>query len=898
MKIKSAAVRNYRVHKDISVDLNDDRLLFEGPNESGKSTFVEALHRCFFLKAKITGETRESMVSNIYPGHPEVKVVFEAEGDTYSLIKIFSGQTGSIKLNKESGESWNDQEAENRLSELLAVESQCGGRGVANDLAKSWAHLWVWQGKSGDNPAKEADQERDRIIQNMQKIGGAAVVQSQLDTDLAEHFKSIYEQAFRQDGKPKAGSELDKAQKELAEAEKRFKDANEKCSKLLQAVEDYQNAEDEIKQCNECIDKLQGEREENLSQIKQAEKLENDINEQAEQLKIEVEKLNSLKDTEETIEGFRKEINGLKHKLKPREENLDTAKKHLENLKKKQEAAEKEENAASATVEGLRGKLELARAWKDYFQQEEETSRLKEFFDRKQSLKSQISGLEKDFAKLPNISESDLKELKDTQTELNENQAVLNSMAAQISVVQSNQQVLINDEEASVNTTKTVTDSVDLKVGQDVLLRIKPGGGDALNECRQRLQDLKDKFSGLLVNYGVNSIEEAEECYKKREEIKGNITALNNQIAGFDDGTLDAKLNDAEVKLTGIHEEVKRRKQNVESAPEPGNKEEAENTLKSEVQNEAKAREHAADMRNERKSVEDALKESQQELDTLNQELDSLKKDIADKESRLSQLLRQSGEDVERQKKLNDIQELVSELQRKQKETTGNLQHMMPDSLKQAKDRIERALKTQTDKLEAAKDKKSTNKGILNSSGTHDPKADAQRAEADVKNLKERLENINIKAQSIQLLHSLFQEQQKELMETMTKPLEEKITFYLQAVFGPQAKAKVNYDGSSFSGFDLVRPNKQNVPFDALSGGTKEQVAAAARLAIAEILAADHGGSLPVVFDDAFVNSDPGRIKLLQGMLDLAASKGLQVIVLTCNPSEYAGLGAKGVKFV
>lgn len=52
-------------------------------------------------------------------------------------------------------------------------------------------------------------------------------------------------------------------------------------------------------------------------------------------------------------------------------------------------------------------------------------------------------------------------------------------------------------------------------------------------------------------------------------------------------------------------------------------------------------------------------------------------------------------------------------------------------------------------------------------------------------------------------------------------------------------------------------------------------------------------GCLPVVFDDAFVNSDPGRIKLLQGMRDLAASKGLQVLVLTCNLSVYAGVGGE-----
>lgn len=897
MKIKSAAVRNYRVHKDISVDLSGDRLLFEGPNESGKSTFVEALHRCFFLKAKFTGDARKGMISNIHPGHPEVEVVFEADGDEYHLTKIFGGQSGSVKLNKKSGGSWNDEAAEDRLSDLLAIETQCRGRGVANDLAKSWAHLWVWQGKSGDNPAKEADQERDRIIQNMQKIGGAAVVQSQLDTDLAEHFKSNYEQVFTKDGKPKSGSELYKTQKDLADAEVRLNDANEKFRELLQAAEDYRSAESEIVQCNKSLKELQIEKEENLSQIEQADKLEDDIKKQAEKLKDEEKKLDTLKETEDTIDSFRKTIGELKQKLNPKEEGLSAAKEHLDKLKQKYIEAEKKENAANAKVDGLRGKLELARAWKDFFQQKDETLRLEELSKKKESRQSKISVLEKDLAKLPDISISGLKALNATGIELNKNEAILESMAAQISVVQANQQIFINDESALMNTTKTVTDSVDIKVGQDVLMRIKPGGGDALNECRKKIRDLKDKLKALLVDHGVDSIEEAEQCFKRREGIEGRIVALNSEISAFDDGTLDAKLNDAKMKLMGIQEEVNRRQQNIENAVEPISKEEAEKILKSEIQKEEEARENASDMRKDLKFVEDALKDSREELDRLSQELGNLQKEIADKETTLKWILGQSGEDDERQKKLKDVQALVAELQRKKEEKTSLLQQMMPGNLKQARDRIERALNAQSKNLDAAKEKKYTSNGKLVSSGTHDPQADVERAKADVENFKERLESINIKAQSIKLLHNLFQEQQKKLMEVMTKPLEEKISFYLKAVFGPQARAKVNYDGSSFSGFDLVRPNKQTVPFDALSGGTKEQVAAAARLAIAEILAADHDGSLPVVFDDAFVNSDPGRIKLLQGMLDLAASKGLQVIVLTCNPSEYAGLGAKGVRF-
>ena len=51
------------------------------------------------------------------------------------------------------------------------------------------------------------------------------------------------------------------------------------------------------------------------------------------------------------------------------------------------------------------------------------------------------------------------------------------------------------------------------------------------------------------------------------------------------------------------------------------------------------------------------------------------------------------------------------------------------------------------------------------------------------------------------------------------------------------------------------------------------------------------------MFDDAFVNSDPSRVAAVLAMLDLAAVRGLQVIVLSCNHREYDALGATTIEF-
>jgi uncharacterized protein YhaN len=71
----------------------------------------------------------------------------------------------------------------------------------------------------------------------------------------------------------------------------------------------------------------------------------------------------------------------------------------------------------------------------------------------------------------------------------------------------------------------------------------------------------------------------------------------------------------------------------------------------------------------------------------------------------------------------------------------------------------------------------------------------------------------------------------------------------------------------------------------------REQLAAALRLSMADVLKDAHDGCLPLVFDDAFTNSDPERVELVKRMLGTAVDRGLQVILLTCDPAAYGPFG-------
>jgi uncharacterized protein YhaN len=71
----------------------------------------------------------------------------------------------------------------------------------------------------------------------------------------------------------------------------------------------------------------------------------------------------------------------------------------------------------------------------------------------------------------------------------------------------------------------------------------------------------------------------------------------------------------------------------------------------------------------------------------------------------------------------------------------------------------------------------------------------------------------------------------------------------------------------------------------------REQMAGALRLAMAEVLLGAYDGSLPLVFDDAFTNTDRDRLPLLKQMLQRGMAQGVQILLLSCHPEDYRGDG-------
>jgi DNA repair exonuclease SbcCD ATPase subunit len=197
--------------------------------------------------------------------------------------------------------------------------------------------------------------------------------------------------------------------------------------------------------------------------------------------------------------------------------------------------------------------------------------------------------------------------------------------------------------------------------------------------------------------------------------------------------------------------------------------------------------------------------------------------------------------------------------------------------------------------LNDTKDKLRTIELILTNNGTENPSDTLNKLEEKFIYVNDYHYATSQKAKAIKMLHELFTQEQQQLADKLTKPLAEKIKYYLEPVFGRTVNVSLKQEAGQFTEFLISRDNIGTFSFDTLSGGTKEQFSAAVRLAMAEVLSADFDDRLPILFDDAFTNSDENRILNIQPMLDRASQKGVQVIVLTCHPAAYANLGAKQV---
>ena len=897
MRLISATIRNYRVHRELTVQFDRTLTVIGGANECGKSTLVEALHRALFMKARGNAEHHRLMLTEGSVEVPEVRLEFEAGGRVWQLVKSFgAGTRGRVSLATTGAGPLVSDEAERRLAELLGNPTDQSGKAMLDQ----WRHLWVWQGTSGDHPGSAASSQQDSLMRRLQLLGGSALLQSEHDQKIATHFAERVAATFSQSGRPRAGSELERAEREKGD----------RAAIALTATEHWESRETlagELSDLRERMRKLEDERHANgvqleadRSALEALEKLEEDLKALGKKVGDALSDKGELEAKLDRMVKLRVEIDDAQSRLVPLQQEIASLESKVVRLDDEESVADAELEAGRSAArkadllsQWWRVLVEETRAAEEFGRCSTEYSRLQERRDKVAKAEVQLDG------KLA-LDKKTVERLRRLENDRRTAAASVDAMAAEVEVVALDQRVSVDGKSAAAGDRTLLTREGEILIGEGTRIRVRPGGGESLSKARSALAQAAARLREELDERGLADLESAEARHIEWSDAQARVASARVRLQELDPSVIEAALNKSQVRHTSAIAEKKRLaglvgEISLESVGDPSELEvraQAAQLQKTEVE----GREDGIRVRrDELRGLRDIARKELGRSKTLSGEIEQ---SLLTSQSQLSANIESNGRPEEIRQRVESMVVQIASLQEKQQAEESRRFQMDPDGLRQRRERLVLRQQRLENDHKNAREAAIRAEAKLQVDGDQDPRSTAEMAIQQLRVSEARWEGLRLQGEAFQLLHQLFESEQSALARKFTKPFEERLSGYLSRTFGPGTEGQITLGPDGLTGLSLSRPGLGSscFSFESLSGGTREQVGVAVRLAMAEVLAGEHGECLPVVLDDAFAYSDPDRVQRIQDMLFLAGRRGLQVIVLTCTPLDYAGAGGKEIQ--
>ncbi len=892
MKLLSCDLHSIRRHAALKLDFHPGLTLITGANESGKSSLVEALHRTLFLRGNATGAPVQQLRSLQHSGHPQVTLNFEAKGRSWMLQKRFSGQSGTTSLNGAGEPARLGSEAEEQLATLLGVDEIIGSRQAGRVLPTRWAHLWVMQGEGGRDLLKLGGEHYDlRSLIDQLEQGADAALQSPLDQQLHDRLEQLVSSSLTTRGT--------RHQSVLWHCEQALKASEERLASATAELHDYEEASTSLDALDDEQRQLEQERKPQLEQ-KQNQLLDEQrqqaqakaarqaveqqltpLSQQRQQLQLQ---LRRLRETEQTLANQQQQ-----------NVRVTAGLERLQRLLVEQSDAVKQLMLGRDQLEQKRSGLELRgqqlRRLEERLQLEQRLTQLDRQQQQLLSWERQHKEITAALSSLRAPEHEALVTLQDQTRQLEALDIRSDAMAAVVTLECSDQQVRLDDAPMEPGESQRRTNTFSLTVGKGVKLRIAPGGGDGLEAIHREHQALTQTIQASLSHWQADSVAELEARGRQRMELLTRQSLLQQQTPEADDQkVIKAEEASARERLQSLEQELNDGAQATSERLSPQDAEAIQQALITCRQHYRETNERRQSLLQQLEQQETLLKGQQQQQQALQLQREAMTAEIRSLDQQRLALIRDHG----------DAERITADLQQLE-EQIGNLQQQLK-ALPQADGsnndpeaaiaRRLNAVQQQLQQLQERLQSLSSERGALrercNSLGRRDPYAHAEEARTQLEQARRAHSNEALQVKAHQHLLNLFDTARSDLSQRYTAPLSRSIAHYLGPLLPqPDALCSLSYDAKNGLGDLRLQRDGLTLPFANLSGGMREQLNAALRLALADTLRTGHDGCLPVLFDDAFSNTDPTRLQAVLSMLRQAADDGLQVVVLSCDGDPY-----------
>ena len=774
MRLRHAVLRQVRQHKLLQLSFHPRFTLVGGPNEAGKSTLVEALHKGLFLKATATGRGVEELRSRLHSGLPEVEIGFEAGGSTWQLRKRFSGASGTCQLSNTSGVALSGAAAEERLAALLGVDGAIEGRRIGQ-LPQRWAHLWVRQGEAGSNllSGPGAAYDLERLVQQLQQQGPTATLESPLDRLVDERIQQHLDGLFTATGKVKAGGPLAQAQERVKEAQGQLGQALERQASLETAMEELQAIGLRLKEIDEQErPALAAQRQLDATlQLRRAEA--KPIRQQWEALRQAQQSLHNLElqltSQRSSQSDQQRQLQTSQQDLQQQDQALVHQRRALESLQAQARSNQERQQLAQhlLALDNLDREAQQLQAHKDQFSQ----------------LQQEAEQWKAELAALPAIGSEQVRALRQGEQRLAQAQARCQAMATQLMVLETDRPVTLGGQELVAGRSVQLSRAEELAIGPGVRLRISPGGGDATANAEQQRDLCHQQLQQMQGQLGVASSDAAEPLAQRRQILEAELKRLRQAASAIPWAKLDAQLAELEPRrlrfeqALGRHAELQAQLQTSQDLPT--GRDQLEAWLE-------QLRGASQQLGRDQQGLEHNVHQAQHQLEqrrasqrALETSLEQLAGGLSALEERRLLLEHTHGKAEALARQLQELQEQLAQHDQAI-EALESQRHQNPISVR-GPDAINLDQRSQL--LDAEKDNLLTAKGhneqLCLSLSAIDPQAEVAQRQAELEAREADRGRIHQQADAWALLQTLLHQARQEIAERYSEPLGQAIGRYL-----------------------------------------------------------------------------------------------------------------------
>ncbi len=868
MRIRRIKMRNYAGVTDAEVTFPSDGItVVEGVNEAGKTTLIRALDA--ILDSKDSSKSRE--VKDAVPigtdVGPEVEVDIETGEYEFTYRKRWMRSRETIlEIRKPRHEQLRGAEAHNRVKEILAET-------LDNDL---WRAVRLDQG----NALGQADFEVSALGRALDAAAGSDVAGDSEDT-LWNRIGEAYAEFWTPGGSAKGN--LHSVETDLEEARVAAAEATAHLHQLDDDAAEIQRLDSEAATLKEAHDEAVVVAEDLVGQAEAVLKMRQ-VEEQAER---ELERSLAV---HSKVQGDRQRRNDLVEAVDAARADLDEVTEQVNRSEPEREvlaaatASAREAQAGTRSVwEDAQAVRERTRQDSEYRRQQIEIGQLTERRDRVADAR-ELLATANDVIESVDVNDELLAEIESAHLVLAETRAAASQALPTVTIeALSSVTLTVDDDDVEMGSgdinSVTVHDLTHIVAPQVVDIQVTAGVDSAA--VSQALEDAENRYAELCRRGGVSDFAEGRrEADRRSEATRERVDALETIEQDLRDLTFEALAS----KIESLTQQTATYEGSRDSEPPVPPDHPAAQDLERAAERavgEAKVAHERADALNEeaaaslnRFDLKDAHVRARYEL--AESAVVSAEQTLVDARIIESDEVLQAVEEVA----VKDVEGTESAVA----DGKERIAAADPDALDARLTNAEAVKRRSVESLRNNEDRRRELQIRLDVETEKGPAQFADEAETELIEASARFERVASRAAAARLLYETMLARRQEARRRYNQPFSDQIETLGRIVFGPSFEIALDDDLA----IESRTLDGTTLGFDRLSTGAQEQLGLLARLACAMLVSPE--GGAPVIFDDALGWTDPGRLERMGAAISSAADD-CQVIILTCVPNRYAGVG-------